>query len=499
MGIVVRQSFWVSFITYFGVVIGYLSTLVFLPKFLTIEEIGLVRLIQSNALLLIPLTSLGLPNTIIKLFPRLEGKVEIGEFIVALVAFVTLANLCIVGIVMVFFGKLEAVFTVNSSEYIKYIYASFIILFSQSVYEIFASYLRANLNIVIPNYFKEIHLRLCVLTLVILYGIGLFNFDVLAFLLSICYLSTTMIAVIVTYLKRPFAVTFRPLVVFKKWKKDFLDFGVFAFILGIGGSVSANLGFLLIATFLGLEANGIFTTSVFIATLVDMPKRASSQIISPFYSSFFHSGDFEGVKRIYSRSAVNLYIISTLIAIGILTNLTDLYALIPKGQSFAEGYYVIVLVVIGKVLNMGFGTSGELLVYSDFKRYQLYVAVMSAVLTVVLSYALIPIFGILGAGMTLLLVGLFGAVARAIVIWIKLRMSPFSREYLKVTVIFAGTYVVSTLFSPALHPALNIIIRAGLTIALFVPLIYFFKASSEVNSTLDAQIAKIRVFLKGKI
>ena len=74
MGVVIRQSFITTVLTYVGVVIGYVNVLILFPKFLTPEEIGLVRLIPSAAFLLLPLAQLGLAQCTVRYYPAFEKK-----------------------------------------------------------------------------------------------------------------------------------------------------------------------------------------------------------------------------------------------------------------------------------------------------------------------------------------------------------------------------------------------------------------------------------------
>ena len=56
MGVFLKQSFWTSVIIYLGVIIGFINSLILFPKYLSTEEIGLLRQIISAATLLLPLS-----------------------------------------------------------------------------------------------------------------------------------------------------------------------------------------------------------------------------------------------------------------------------------------------------------------------------------------------------------------------------------------------------------------------------------------------------------
>ena len=58
MGKLLKQSFWSTIIIYIGVILGFINSIILFPKFLSTEQIGLVRQILSASIMLVPLTTL---------------------------------------------------------------------------------------------------------------------------------------------------------------------------------------------------------------------------------------------------------------------------------------------------------------------------------------------------------------------------------------------------------------------------------------------------------
>ena len=82
MGIVIRQSFYSTLISYIGVVIGYVNLLYLYPKFMQPEQVGLLRTIQDAAILFTPFAQFGLAQTIVRYFPRMvNDQKSSGSFI----------------------------------------------------------------------------------------------------------------------------------------------------------------------------------------------------------------------------------------------------------------------------------------------------------------------------------------------------------------------------------------------------------------------------------
>ena len=72
MGKILKQSFWSSIIIYVGVLLGFINSIILFPKYLTTEQIGLIRQIISASTLLLPLTTFGVSATYLKFFQVLK-------------------------------------------------------------------------------------------------------------------------------------------------------------------------------------------------------------------------------------------------------------------------------------------------------------------------------------------------------------------------------------------------------------------------------------------
>ncbi|MEM7382243.1 MAG: oligosaccharide flippase family protein, partial [Bacteroidota bacterium] len=81
MGIVFRQSFNNTIITYIGFGIGAINTLFLYTRFLTEEYFGLVGVILSTSAILAPLLAFGVPNTIVKYYSGFTEKKSTDGFL----------------------------------------------------------------------------------------------------------------------------------------------------------------------------------------------------------------------------------------------------------------------------------------------------------------------------------------------------------------------------------------------------------------------------------
>ncbi len=494
MGVVIRQAFWVSFLTYLGVALGYINTFILFPTFLSVDEIGLIRLIQTNGMFLVPIATLGMPRTLVKYHPQFgENKDLKSTYYLFQTGLVMLGNLLLLALLLALGPYIEAAFVEKSEAYLSYIYVSFFILISQSLYEYFAAFYRSHYNITIPNYFREVHLRLVIVILILLYGMGYIDFEWLINGISINYLTTTLFVAVLGYIKYPFRLTFKVNLLTKDWLSETRNFGAYVLLMGIGTSLILNLGSILTSTYLGLEANGIFVTCLYLATIIEMPKRATSQITSPIYAKLFSQEDMKGVKDMYVRSSLNLSLLSFLIFIGIITNLEDLFLLIPKGEVFQQGFHVVLWIGIAKVFLMIGGTAGEVLVFSGYRNYNLHILWIGGVLMVILNVTLIPTVGITGAAVAMVLVVFLSVVSRYLIILKTMQLSPWSINHLKALVIGITTFCLFYWLPMPFDAFWRIVIRSLVTTLIFGSAVLAFKVSAEAEMVIKNIMKKVRL------
>ena len=76
MGKILKQSFWSTVVIYFGVLLGFINSIILFPKFLSTEQIGLIRQIISAATILIPIATFGVSSAYVKFYPLVKESVK---------------------------------------------------------------------------------------------------------------------------------------------------------------------------------------------------------------------------------------------------------------------------------------------------------------------------------------------------------------------------------------------------------------------------------------
>ena len=489
MGKVIRQSLFSTIISYIGVALGAFNTLWLIPKAMTTGEIGLYRVIISMAILLVPFAQMGAVQSSIKFFPNYKTQKQRNGFFTLLL----LATLGSFLVFMVFFFLLKepiaGFFEERSPIVGEYLNLVLFLILMMVVFNILESYCRNMLEIIFPNFLKEVQLRLIVSLLVTLYLLGFIGFHQLLFGLVWNYMAavTFLIFSLLFRYKLRISLSFKSIPL-----KPIIQYALFS-VLGTAGAVIVmQIDSIMISGLLGLDENGIYTTAFFIAVLVEIPRRAISQISLPLISKAFHEDQVSEVKRIYKSSSINLMLAGSLIYLLLVANLDNIFYLIPDWQRFEAGKIVVLIIGAIKLIDIGSGVNTEVIIMSKYYKFNILAISILAILTIITNLILIPKYGLSGAAYaTAISIALFNLL-KFLFIWIKLKLQPFSLKSLGVIVLLilllAGIPYLPKL--PGVIP--EIFLHSLILTVLFLGISFALKISSEMNGMVHKVLARFK-------
>ncbi|MEM9895626.1 MAG: polysaccharide biosynthesis C-terminal domain-containing protein, partial [Bacteroidota bacterium] len=318
------------------------------------------------------------------------------------------------------------------------------------------------------------------------YGFNLWNFSTAAFGLGFLYLSALLLILLYLLIFQKLRFTFQVGSILKKWQKKLLDFGIYSMIMAGSFAVMNNISYDQITSIIGSDAMGIFNTCFFIAVIVEMPRRNMAKVVTPLLSTEFEKKNMVEVRQLYQRSSITMATIGSLIVIGIISNLGDLFLFIPKGTSFQTGSWVVVTVCLAKLSLMVSSFPAEVINYSKYYRLNVIFQVSGMLILIVSNTLLIPKIGINGAAISYLICIIAQVISRLLFVYSKFKLSPFNKKHLVLLSIFLLVGALAMLFKLPFHPMLNIAIRAFLTIILFTILVVKLQVSSDINRLIRA-------------
>ena len=492
MGIVIRQSIYSSIISYAGVVIGYINLLYLYPKFLSTDQIGLFRTIQDAAILFAPFAQVGLSQTIIRFYPQLARDKKSSHSFISFMSLMALAGFILFFLLFkVFESSLLAYFQDNAAEVIQYTNLVLWLTLILVMVAVMESFSRSLLKTVVPNLLREVMARLFLSVLVLLYFTKAITFDQFIIGSVISYLIWLLILMFYLWRQGELSIQINFKSLDQKRLPELIKYSLLSFAGMAGLILIGKIDSMMVSAVLGFSANAIYTTAFYMATVIEIPKRALSQIAMPLISRAFERNDIKEVASLYRKTSINQLIIGSLLLIGVWINLDSMFALMPKGEVFSVGKWVVIIIGAGKLVDMLFGPSSEIIVLSKYFKFNIVLILILAVLIVVSNNLLIPRYGIEGAawGAAFALIT-FNAI-KYLFIYAKYKIQPFGSNTLKVLLI-ASLVLAANYFSSRLDfVVLDILLRSALTTLLFSGLILITKVSPEANELYNKGLRKL--------
>lgn len=504
MGVIIRQSIKGTIANYIGVAVGFVTTFFILTNYLTAEEIGLTRVMVDAATIFSSLALLGTGSSTIRFYPYFkdEERNNNGLFfwtlIIPFVGFL-LFLICF----FVFKGLIIKTFIDKSPLFINYVYfvlpLSFFMLYI-SVFEVNATILT---RIAIPKFIREVVIRVLLLCGYLLFGFDVIDLDGLVVFFCVTYGAAALINLF--YLLFTQKVSFKPNFQFitKPLAKEFAWYTLFLVTLALVTSVMPTISSFFISAKMGLVYTGIFAIANYIATVIEIPYRSLSAAVQPRISLAIKENNISRADILCKKVSLHQFLAGCFILMLIWINVDLLFQILPNGEQYVAGKYVVFILSMQRLCNASFGIGVSVLSYTKYYYYSLIFSIILITCTIILNLILIPSYGIMGAALaTFIAFLLYYALVLSYVKY-KVGTLPICMEELKVLILIVALYFINLVVSQFTvswcesYSLLIQIIEAGvrscLILAIGVVATYFWKISPEVNSLIEKSLSFLKL------
>ncbi len=484
MGIIFKQSLKNTTITYLGFAIGAINTLFLYTRFLTDEYYGLVGVILSSSLILMPLMAFGVPNTLVKYYSNFSDSKSADGFLTLMVLLPLLIIIPLVG-VSFFANDIIGNFLGRKNVIVKdYVWYIFLIGLAMAYFEIFYAWSKVQMKSVFGNFMKEVFVRVGVSLLLILLFMEFISVDFFLKALVGLYLFRTILMKLYAYSLR------RPKLRFN-WPKNTKSMVIYSILIILGGSTAVillEIDRFMINQFIPIQNVAYYTVAIFIATVIAVPARAMHQITYPMTAEILNRKDIAELKILYQKSSLTLFIISGLIFILILLNLNDLYSMLP--EAYRGGYIIVLLIGFTKLFDALIGNNNAILFNSDYYRALLFMGVLLAVFTILFNWVLIPLYGLNGAAFATFMAICIYNIIKLIYVKRKFNIMPFTSETVKISGLLVLMVAIFYFVEFTFNPIINILLKSILITGAYVGILYRFRISEDVFGVLSAFLGR---------
>jgi len=286
-------------------------------------------------------------------------------------------------------------------------------------------------------------------------------------------------------------------------RRDFLLYTLFLITAALVGSVMPTLSSFFISAKMGLMFTGIYAIANYIATMVEIPSRSLNAIVQPRIAVALRAEtpDLSTATRLSQQVSLNQLLVGMVILILIWINIDLFFDLLPNGEQYAAGKWVVLILAVSKLVGSAFAIGGSALSYTRWYYTGLFFTLILMVLSICLNNYLIPIFGIEGgAWATLGSNFIYYVLLLAYVKW-RVGTYPFSWGQLKVLAVGALMVVLNYLMVFAVDkliaaPSLvfrisEAVVRTGIVAVAGLLAVYYGNVSADVNELIRKGVRKM--------
>ncbi|PWK71422.1 O-antigen/teichoic acid export membrane protein [Mucilaginibacter oryzae] len=496
MGIVKKQAYKNTFLSYGGMVVAYINTVLLFPFFTTPAEYGFYQLVVSLSVMYSLLSSMGVPSIIAKYFPFYRTDDNRHNGFMHLVAGFSAIGFAAATFIYIIFKPVILGAYHNSVFFERYYYYMIPLSFFIVAFNYLEMTGRVIYQTIYSNFLQNILLRLLTtgaLVMIALHWISFRDF-IFIYIAANGLISLLLLISIMASGKFDLRLTDRRFS--KISKKELVSFGTFILISGTVYVLLQKVDTLMLSSIAGDDVQGVYSWYFNIAILISVPAQALGRTTYPIVADAWRSNNLPVIAQLYAKTSIIQMIFGCLLFIGIIINRENLYA-IAHNKDFTDPKYFSLFLVIGLgfLVDITGGLNTYILTTSHKYKLVTIVVLVASVFCVGLNYILIPKYKGMGAAISYLLAISGVNFFTWFYIKIRFKMQPFTYKHLLVIGISLVSLVVGKFFWRMPNFYFDVLVRSGVTSIIYLAFTYYLKVSKDLNEKIDEVLAKIKALL----
>jgi len=493
----VKQSVLTTVFSYLGVIVGYVNLLWLFPYVLSPQQIGLFKTVQDIALLLVPFAQLGIGHGITRFFPKLRGN-EFAFFSFSLVI-ATIGFFMVALLFFIFKNPIINAFAEKAPEVNNFLVVALLIAFFSLINSLLDAFCRSFLKVAIPSLIRDVFLRIFMAVLVIGYFFSLYTFSTMIWGMGVVYMLAMLSMVFYMKRERIFKIDFNWKEITQPFKKEFLQYSLITLLGTAGAILIMKIDSIMVSSMIGLDANAIYTIGFSIAVVIEMPRRAISQVAMPVISEMFAENQLAGINALYKKIAINQLLICLLIFLMIWINIENLYHFVPNRAIYEQGKWVVLLIGLGKLSDVIFSVNGEIIVFSRFYAFNITATLLMSAAVIIFNLVLIPIYGIEGAALASFIAMFCYNLVKFSYIKIRLGFNPFTPGVFFILIAGGISWAVSYYLIPTFAAVIpDILIRSAIVTGVYLLLVHLLKAAPKTEAMFIQKVKEVISIIRNR-
>ncbi|AKD04891.1 polysaccharide biosynthesis C-terminal domain-containing protein [Pontibacter korlensis] len=477
-----REGIWNTTISYAGILIGYVNTVLLFPNFMDEAEVGLTRLLLSISVMYAQFSALGFVNMSVRYFPyfRDNDKGHNG-FLFLLLSVPLLGFILTTALFLLFKPAVVEYYSENSPLIIDYYYYLIPLSLFALLFNMFTAYLRSLYKTIVSSFVQDFLLRILTTVLISVYALGVMDFNTFVLLYIIVNSVGALVLVgYIIWLKQLFVKPSLAVLSIIPIREIFY-YGFFTLLGNVSTTIITTVDQVMISAY-SLSDNGIYTTAFFMTSAILVPGRSILKIAHPQVAEYWKEKNMNGMGSLYQNVTMINLIVGLLLFIGIWANIDNLYDFMP--ESYRSGKYVVLYLALARLVDLATSLNGAILATSEKYKWDLGFNMILAGLTIWTNWYFIPRYGIEGAAMASMISLVTMNLARLLFVKFIYHIQPFTWSALGITAIAAFALGASYLLPYLGNVYLDILVRSFLITTVYLSLALNLNIYPEMNAWL---------------
>ncbi|MBC8152688.1 MAG: oligosaccharide flippase family protein [Bacteroidetes bacterium] len=487
MGIIQRQTIQSTVFTYAGTALGFVTTTLLIPRVMNLDQVGLINLLPSWMILLAYVANLGINGAANRYFTYFRDyDRQHNGFLLVSIGVSLIGFLLAMGLLIAFKPIILETNQERSVLFADNYYLLIPLTFSLLFFNLFDTYAKLLYDTVTGTLLQQVVQRVLTLAVVGAYALGWLTFSqflpvwLLTWLLP-AGLMADKIGVDQQFHLSPGFVRITP-----DMRRQLASYSSLTLLTGLSSQVIVQIDKIMVNQSLGLAAVAIYATCANFGIVIAIPATALYKVSGVIIADSWKNNDLANISQIYRKSCLNQLLIGSLVFVGIAANLPNLFRILPP--AYESGYFVILWLGAGKLIDMATGVNGQILNTSRYYAYDTLFFAILVVSTIAFTYYGVKLAGLNGAAVAAALATAIFNAGRTWFVWYKFGLQPFGWQNAAILVVAGLTWgLAAAVPYPATSPiglAADIAVRSVGITALFVGLVYTLKLSPDANQVL---------------
>lgn len=494
MGIVVRQSIKSTIVNYIGTFIGFITTMFIMTRFLRPEEIGLTRVILEAGLLFSVLAQLGTSASMLRFFPYFRNeKNKDNGFTFYMLAIPAIGCTVFVLLYVLLRSAITGMFIEKSPLFVDYYYWVIPMIVILTYWQVFETYSAVKMRIVVPKFNRDVLLRVLLLSVYLFYGYHLITQRQLVGGFVVVYAVSALATFMYVLRIGRFTLKHDNSFINPPLRRDIGRYTLFLIVGALAETILAKLDLFMVSSGMGLDYSGIYTIAFNMAVVIEIPRRSITGISSPLAAEALKGGDFETANKLYQKVSLHQLLAGGLIFVIIWANIDGIFAVIPNGEIYAQGKWVVLFIGLAKLIEITLNFGGVLINFSKYYYWSLYFTFFIVAIGILTNYLLIPVMGITGAALATTVTCMLTYSVQQWIVLKKVKGNPYTKDTLKTLILLILLTGVGYILPHAGNSWVDIIYRSAVLGILGLAAVYYTRLSPHVNEVVDEVLRYIRI------